>query len=77
MPRQTMSEKPPEPDRGSSGEKSAGDARCAICNNRFARGGGFYPFCSRRCRQIDLGRWLDGSYVISRPIERNDVEEGD
>ncbi|HWF64225.1 MAG TPA: DNA gyrase inhibitor YacG [Rhizomicrobium sp.] len=24
----------------------------------------FAPFCSRRCAQIDLGRWLRGSYVI-------------
>ena len=22
------------------------------------------PFCSERCRKIDLGRWLSGSYVI-------------
>ncbi len=24
----------------------------------------FRPFCSRRCQQLDLGRWLDGSYAI-------------
>ncbi len=23
-----------------------------------------YPFCSRRCRAIDLNKWLDGSYAI-------------
>jgi len=23
-----------------------------------------YPFCSMRCKQVDLGRWLTGSYVI-------------
>jgi endogenous inhibitor of DNA gyrase (YacG/DUF329 family) len=23
-----------------------------------------YPFCSPRCRKIDLGRWLDGRYAI-------------
>jgi endogenous inhibitor of DNA gyrase (YacG/DUF329 family) len=22
----------------------------------------FRPFCSLRCKQIDLGRWLDGTY---------------
>ena len=24
----------------------------------------FAPFCSTRCQQIDLGRWLKGDYVI-------------
>ena len=24
----------------------------------------YRPFCSRRCADIDLGRWLKGSYVI-------------
>jgi len=23
-----------------------------------------YPFCSDRCKQVDLNRWLSGSYVI-------------
>lgn len=25
----------------------------------------FRPFCSERCKLVDLGRWLDGTYVIS------------
>jgi hypothetical protein len=24
----------------------------------------FLPFCSRRCKMVDLGKWLDGKYVI-------------
>ena len=35
-----------------------------------------YPFCSTRCRRIDLGRWLGGDYVISRPVEQRNLEEG-
>jgi endogenous inhibitor of DNA gyrase (YacG/DUF329 family) len=35
---------------------------CPICrkpqNSRFA------PFCSRRCADLDLGRWLKGGYAI-------------
>jgi uncharacterized protein len=27
----------------------------------------FFPFCSSRCKLIDLGRWIDGKYQI--PIE--------
>lgn len=35
----------------------------------------YRPFCSRRCADIDLGRWLKGSYVIpGEPVE--DAEEG-
>lgn len=27
----------------------------------------YRPFCSRRCKLIDLGRWLDGTYRVSDP----------
>jgi len=27
------------------------------------------PFCSERCRLIDLGKWASGEYVISSPIK--------
>ena len=27
-----------------------------------------FPFCSDRCRVIDLGKWASGGYVISSPI---------
>jgi uncharacterized protein len=26
-----------------------------------------FPFCSDRCRLIDLGRWIDGSYTMPGP----------
>jgi endogenous inhibitor of DNA gyrase (YacG/DUF329 family) len=26
-----------------------------------------FPFCSERCRLVDLGRWIDGSYTIPGP----------
>jgi endogenous inhibitor of DNA gyrase (YacG/DUF329 family) len=32
-----------------------------------------YPFCSERCKLIDLGRWLDGKYQI--PVVEDDVDE--
>ena len=37
-------------------------ARCPVCG-KPARGG-HQPFCSARCRDIDLGRWLKGYYRI-------------
>jgi endogenous inhibitor of DNA gyrase (YacG/DUF329 family) len=30
------------------------------------------PFCSERCRLIDLGDWLDENHRISEPVERKD-----
>jgi len=55
---------------------SANGRTCPICDasvlpreeNEFA------PFCSRRCRNIDLGNWLGGTYRIrARVTERNIV----
>jgi hypothetical protein len=33
------------------------------------------PFCSDRCRLIDLGNWASEKYVISTPANRNDMED--
>lgn len=33
----------------------------------------FRPFCCKRCKLIDLGRWLDGTYSISEPITPDDL----
>jgi endogenous inhibitor of DNA gyrase (YacG/DUF329 family) len=35
---------------------------CPICGKPGVAG--FAPFCGRRCADIDLGRWLKGSYAI-------------
>jgi endogenous inhibitor of DNA gyrase (YacG/DUF329 family) len=36
-----------------------------------------HPFCSARCRDVDLGRWLDGRYVIpGRRPGFDDDEDG-
>ena len=34
----------------------------------------FRPFCSERCRLIDLGKWASGKYVISSPVTDADDE---
>ena len=31
------------------------------------------PFCSRRCKMIDLGNWLDEVYRFSRPMGPDEV----
>ena len=35
-----------------------------------------FPFCSDRCRKIDLGKWASGVYRISSPILDPEVLEG-
>jgi hypothetical protein len=40
-------------------------ADCPICGK--PAGEPFQPFCSRRCADIDLGRWLKGGYAIPGP----------
>jgi uncharacterized protein len=39
--------------------------RCPICNQLFeSEKAQSLPFCSERCRQIDLSRWLDEKYAL-------------
>ena len=32
------------------------------------------PFCSERCKMVDLGRWFDGTYSISEPMSPDGVD---
>jgi uncharacterized protein len=36
--------------------------RCPECGRASERAS--YPFCSPRCKAVDLNRWLSGAYVI-------------
>jgi len=47
------------------------DLTCPICKKSFPREPRqkSYPFCSGRCKMVDLGNWFEGAYVISRPID--------
>jgi endogenous inhibitor of DNA gyrase (YacG/DUF329 family) len=46
--------------------------RCPTCRKTVVRTEPEYPFCSRRCRLIDLGKWASGAYVISTPLREAD-----
>ena len=53
---------------------------CPICRKPVAEPGpdepmGNFPFCSDRCKLIDLGRWIDGKYQVS-VVEENADEDG-
>jgi len=46
---------------------------CPICGKDPAEK--YRPFCSRRCADLDLGRWLKGAYAI--PAEAIDEDDDD
>jgi endogenous inhibitor of DNA gyrase (YacG/DUF329 family) len=47
---------------------------CPICGKPTVER--YLPFCSKRCADIDLGRWLKGVYAIPAS-EAEDTEEGE
>ncbi len=53
--------------------KKVRSLRCPTCRAIVMRKDPEFPFCSERCRLIDLGKWASGGYVISTRI--NDPEE--
>ena len=46
--------------------------QCPECGKPSDRAS--YPFCSARCKNIDLNRWLSGAYVIAG--REDDEEDG-
>jgi uncharacterized protein len=45
---------------------------CPICGKPAADP--FRPFCSRRCADVDLNRWLSGVYAV--PVKEEEDEDG-
>lgn len=52
---------------------------CPICakpiHDSAATAEEFFPFCSERCRQIDLYRWGEGRYAIVEPVSPDQLDE--
>jgi endogenous inhibitor of DNA gyrase (YacG/DUF329 family) len=53
-----MSDAPPP----AGANDNAPEARCPICGKPVAAA--FRPFCSRRCKDVDLHRWFSGRYAL-------------
>ncbi|HEX5210782.1 MAG TPA: DNA gyrase inhibitor YacG [Pseudolabrys sp.] len=53
-------------------ERAAGEA-CPICGKAAQQA--FKPFCSKRCADIDLNRWLSGVYAV--PVKADEDEDGE
>jgi endogenous inhibitor of DNA gyrase (YacG/DUF329 family) len=45
--------------------------KCPICRKDVARENPEFPFCSERCRIVDLGNWASEKYVISTPLDKH------
>jgi endogenous inhibitor of DNA gyrase (YacG/DUF329 family) len=56
-----------------SGPSLAPGKPCPVCGKPAAPE--FSPFCTRRCADVDLNRWLSGVYAI--PVREDENEDGD
>ena len=58
-------------------------SKCPICNVPAKKHTGpanrripnrYFPFCSERCKLIDLGAWLDAQYTIPQSQDADDAD---
>jgi len=56
-------------------KKSVKIFRCSTCGTIVQPKDEDFPFCSDRCRKIDLGKWATGVYKISSPVLDPEVLE--
>ena len=70
-----MPAKPParaDKETGKATGKESGKP-CPICGKPAVEAS--LPFCSDRCRDVDLNRWLSGSYIVpGKPEDDQDAE---
>jgi len=57
------------------------ECKCPICKKVFKvspeepfKDAEFFPFCSERCRLIDLGQWLDSEYKVILQLPPENLE---
>jgi uncharacterized protein len=48
------------------------NSTCPICGKPTVDA--FRPFCGKRCRDVDLNRWLSGVYAV--PVKEDEDEDG-
>jgi uncharacterized protein len=68
-----MPAKPPEGAAPRKGTRKASAKPCPICGKPAVEAS--RPFCSERCRDVDLNRWLSNSYAI--PAAKDDDEDAE
>jgi uncharacterized protein len=55
----------------------AATVRCPICKKEVPFDDPNMPFCSDRCRLIDLGNWASEKYAIPEPLQQGELEDID
>jgi uncharacterized protein len=65
--------KPIQKDQMTKAAGTSNKGQCPICKDETAHA--FRPFCSSRCADIDLGKWMTGSYAI--PVADNSGDSED
>lgn len=56
------------------------EAKCPICARAVASDAASFPFCTPRCKLVDLGNWIDGRYAIpgasaaDGPLVESDID---
>ena len=68
-----MPAKPPEDAGSGQGSPKKSAKPCPICGKPATEAS--RPFCSERCRDVDLNRWLSNSYAI--PAANDDDEDAE
>ena len=63
----------PAKPKKAAGARKRTAKKCPICGKPATEAS--KPFCSERCRDVDLNRWLSGSYKI--PAARDDEEDAE
>ncbi len=49
---------------------------CPVCQKPTEKN--YRPFCSKRCADVDLGRWFNGSYAVpGEPVGLGDADDED
>ncbi len=65
----------PEQRAGAKAAAAGERKTCAICGK--PRDQRYDPFCSKRCADVDLHRWLSGVYVVPGGETASDAPEGE
>lgn len=56
-------------------DKNKSASACPICGKPAVSD--YAPFCSKRCADVDLHRWLTGAYAIPAVEEDGDIDEAE
>jgi endogenous inhibitor of DNA gyrase (YacG/DUF329 family) len=62
------------PKASSAAAATSAGPSCPVCGK--PRTEEYRPFCSKRCADVDLGRWLKGTYVIPGEADADEDGEG-